>query len=418
MRLIAALAALCLALAATGCWDRKEPDDMVFAVALGFDIDDDGDYVAIAQFANPAAAKGGVPPSSQPAGSAPFWTDCAKGRTPFDALANLSPALSREMTVSNIEVLLISERLARRGIAPIMDLVARDNELRLTVSAAVVNGDLKSLLESQFPEDPIPALSIQRMLNPIHFIDPSAMSPGLLQSIADMLRPGQDLLLPVLRLNAGAGSESGAEHGPDSASDSPSDSKSGVGSTSPGPSVTHIGSAAFHRDRMIGWLDGHESRGANFARSRSQHAPVSVRSPAGGLVSIHVAHVVSTVSSRYMDGDVSILIKAKVEGHVQGQTGLEEGQAGVNFADSESLRDLRSCLAQCVREDIEHALAKSREYRSDFIGLGNAVYRRLPRAWRAGVGDRWYELLPDVEVDIEVESTLTSPGLLRESLHY
>jgi spore germination protein KC len=394
MRLIAALAALCLALAATGCWDRKEPDDMVFAVALGFDIDDDGDYVAIAQFANPAAAKGGVPPSSQPAGSAPFWTDCAKGRTPFDALANLSPALSREMTVSNIEVLLISERLARRGIAPIMDLVARDNELRLTVSAAVVNGDLKSLLESQFPEDPIPALSIQRMLNPIHFIDPSAMSPGLLQSIADMLRPGQDLLLPVLRLNAGEGS------------------------TSPGSSVTHIGSAAFHRDRMIGWLDGHESRGANFARSRSQHAPVSVRSPAGGLVSIHVAHVVSTVSSRYMDGDVSILIKAKVEGHVQGQTGLEEGQAGVNFADSESLRDLRSCLAQCVREDIEHALAKSREYRSDFIGLGNAVYRRLPRAWRAGVGDRWYELLPDVEVDIEVESTLTSPGLLRESLHY
>ncbi|MBP7892891.1 MAG: Ger(x)C family spore germination protein [Firmicutes bacterium] len=394
MRLSAALVALCLAVAATGCWDRKEPDDMVYAVALGFDIDDDGDYVAIAQFANPVAAKGGVGPGSQPAGSAPFWTDCAKGRTPFDALTNLSPTLSREMTVSNIEVLLISERLAKRGIAPIMDLVARDNELRLTVSAAVVDGDLKSLLGSQFPEDPIPALSIQRMLNPIHFIDPSAMSPGLLQSIADMLRPGQDLLLPVLRLNAGAGS------------------------TSPGPSVTHIGSAAFHRDRMIGWLDGHESRGANFARSRSQHAPISVQSPAGGLVSIHVTHVASTVAPRYMDGDVSVLIKAKVEGHVQGQTGLGKGQAGVDFAGPESLRDLRSCLAQCVREDIQAALTKSRQYRSDFIGLGNAVYRRLPRVWRAGVGDHWYELLPDVKVDIEVEAALTSSGLLRESLHY
>ncbi|MBP7868542.1 MAG: Ger(x)C family spore germination protein [Firmicutes bacterium] len=400
MRLSAALVALCLALASAGCWDRKEPDDMVYAVALGFDIDDDGDYVAIAQFANPVAAKGGAGPGSQPAGSMPFWTNCAKGRTPFDALANLSPALSREMTVSNIEVLLISEKLAKRGIAPIMDLVARDNELRLTVSAAVVDGSLRCLLESEFAEDPIPALSIQRMLNPIHFIDPSAMSPGLLQSIADMLRPGQDLLLPVLRFNAGAGSESG------------------MGSTSPRPSVMHIGSAAFHRDRMIGWLDGHESRGANFARSRSQHAPISVQSPAGGLVSIHVTHVASIVKPRYMNGDVSVLIKAKVEGHVQGQTGLEEGQAGVNFAGPESLRDLRSCLAQCVREDIEHALAKSREYRSDFIGLGNSVYRRLPRVWRAGVGDHWYELLRDVKVDIEVEATLTSSGLLRESLHY
>ena len=418
MRLSAALVALCLAVAATGCWDRKEPDDMVYAVALGFDIDDDGDYVAIAQFANPVAAKGSVGTGPQPAGSAPFWTDCAKGRTPFDALTNLSPSLSREMTVSNIEVLLISERLAKRGIAPIMDLVARDNELRLTISAAVVDGDLKSLLESQFPEDLIPALGIQRMLNPIHFIDPSAASPGLLHSIADMLRPGQDLLLPVLRLNVGAGSESDAEHSPDSASDSPSGSKSGIGSTSPRPSVTHIGSAAFHRDRMIGWLDGHESRGANFARGRSQHAPISVQSPAGGLVSIHATHVGSTIALRYLDGDVSMLIKAKVEGHIEGQTALGEGQAGIDFADRESLRDLRSCLAQCVREDIEHALAKSREYRSDFIGLGNAVYRRLPRVWRAGVGDHWYELLPDVKVDIEVEATLTSSGLLGESLHY
>ena len=135
-------------------------------------------------------------------------------------------------------------------------------------------------------------------------------------------------------------------------------------------------------------------------------------------MSIHVTHVASTVAPRYMDGDVSVLIKAKVEGHVQGQTGLGEGQAGVDFAGPESLRDLRSCLAQCVREDIQAALTKSRQYRSDFIGLGNAVYRRLPRVWRAGVGDHWYELLPDVKVDIEVEAALTSSGLLRESLHY
>ncbi len=66
-----------------------------------------------------------------------------------------------------------------------------------------------------------------------------------------------------------------------------------------------------------------------------------------------------------------MLIKARVEGHVQGQTGLEDGQAGVDFANPESLRDLRSCLAQCVREDIEHALAKSRKYGSDFIGVGD-----------------------------------------------
>ena len=400
MRLIAALAALFMAFSAAGCWDRKEPDDMVFAVALGFDMDEDGDYVAIAQFANPMAAKSGVGPTSQPAGSAPFWTNCAKGRTPFDALSNLSPALSREMTVSNIEVLLISERLARRGIAPIMDLVARDNELRLAVSAAVVDGSLESLLGSQLPEDPIPALAIQRMLNPIHFIDPSAMSPGLLQSIADMLRPGQDLLMPVLRLNAGAGSESGTD------------------STSPGSPVTHMGSAAFHRDKMIGWLDGHESRGANFARSRSQHAPISVQSPAGGLVSIHITHVESTITPRCVDGDVSMLIRAKVEGHVQAQTGLDQGQAGVNLADAESLQHLRSRLAQCVREDIEHALARSKQYKSDFVGLGNAIYRRLPQVWRAGVGERWYELLPDVPVQVEVEATLTSSGLLRESLHY
>lgn len=42
----------------------------------------------------------------------------------------------------------------------------------------------------------------------------------------------------------------------------------------------------------------------------------------------------------------------------------------------------------------------------------------LPQVWKAGVGERWCKILPDVEVDVQVEATLTSPGLLREGLRY
>ena len=95
----------------------------------------------------------------------------------------------------------MSERLAREGIGPVVDYMSRNPEMRLNVSTAVVDGDLRTLMESEFPVDPIPALSIRRMLTKPQTVDPSPAAADLLTLAIGLRRPGSDLILPVLKVD-------------------------------------------------------------------------------------------------------------------------------------------------------------------------------------------------------------------------
>jgi len=128
------------------------------------------------------------------------------------------------------------------------------------------------------------------------------------------------------------------------------------------------------------------------------------------------------------DGErVSVLIQVAAQGYVEAKVSREGGggeggmegligqkAGGQRMSEEEFNRSVRSRIAQAMREDILKALAKSVEYGSDFLQLGNAVYRRLYKVWQSGVGERWYQLLPEVDVEVQVEVVLTHPGLVRE----
>ena len=56
---------------------------------------------------------------------------------------------SREFFWAHNRVLLFSEKLARRGIGEILDLVARERQFRPVMPPAVVEGTLRRLLEAR-----------------------------------------------------------------------------------------------------------------------------------------------------------------------------------------------------------------------------------------------------------------------------
>lgn len=399
MRAFAAVAVLCLAVLAAGCWDSREPNDMVYAMAVGFDIDDDGQYVAAIQFANPAAnqASGGSSRSSS-SGQYPFWTYSAKGHTPAEAVAALRPYVPREITLTHAEVLLVSERLARHGIGPILDFIARSWQARLLIAGGVVDGDLMELLRAQSPADPIPALSIRRLLDRVKESEIAPSAPDLLTAVSSVLRVGGDLILPVLKVH---GRQSGESGGLSAALEPPAQAP-----------FAHSGAAAFRSDKMVGFIDSKEARGAGFVLNKAGSATIHVDSPVGGLLSIRVVGAAAKLVPSFEDGRVSFLVKVSASGYIEGETAFGASTAGVS--DKEFANHVRARLAQAIREDIEAAFDKSLEYGSDFLQLGNAVHRMLPRVWKSEVGDRWYDILQEVTLDIQVETELAQPGLLRQ----
>lgn len=317
MRAVAASVALCLALVAAGCYDSREPNDLVYGLALGFDIDDEGRYIAAIQFANPAAVRqaGTSSSPSSGSGSQAYWTYSAVGHTPAEAIAALSPHLARDLALTHIEVLLLSERLARHGIAPIIDYLARNWQTRLTISGAVVDGDLMDLLRAESPMDAVPALSMRRMLGRMRTADFATVSSDVLTAVTRLVRTGSDLILPVLKV---ANKESGR-------SSQPTQSSQPLAKAP----FANLGAAVFLSDRMVAFIDQKEARGSGFVLGGPGPVSIHVDSPRGGLLSIRLVDLGTRVIPSFSGGQVSFVIRASASGYIEAKPSSKESTRDV-----------------------------------------------------------------------------------------
>ena len=100
------IAALCGSLCA-GCWNRREPELLGVVLAVAFDYNQEKNlYEVIAQLANPIVLE--KEPNSSPGGGGgkAFWTASAQGKTPFEAIRNLTEISSRELFWAHCRVTL------------------------------------------------------------------------------------------------------------------------------------------------------------------------------------------------------------------------------------------------------------------------------------------------------------------------
>lgn len=143
-----------------------------------------------------------------------------------EALRNLRNILPGDLYLSHAQVLLLSEEAASDSILPLADYLCRENDVRLSLRAAVVrNGSAAALLEN---DDEVYALS--------DLLDRSAQEGVLpdmpLYRVADVLHADGTAILPALRVDD-------------------------FGQTAP------AGTAVFRRERLSCFLDGEIGGGDN-----------------------------------------------------------------------------------------------------------------------------------------------------------
>lgn len=377
-----------------GCWDREEPDDVIHVLALGFDILDDGNYRVLAQFSNPiaAAGSGGSSASGSPGSDSqkPYWVYSMDGRTPFEAIRNLSPVSTRMVDLSHVGVVLLSERLARAGVTPVLQMIYREPELRLSARWAVVDGSVEDVLKAQFPAESAPSMGLLRILMPQRVTNPGIDSGTVLKSVGELMRPGAEMSLP--RLEA-----TGAVH-------------EGEQDTTLRSPVEYSGGAAFRDDKMVGWIKGRAVRGVNYVTDTMQRGAVLVMVPEqDGLTAVDLVSESCGVRPVTQDGGLRIKLGVEIVGHLEDQTSPDGNL--MNLHDPDIIASLGRRLSEVVENDIRAAIELARDLQSDVFGFGNAVYRKLPGVWDE-IGHKWDEVFLTVPVDIEVTAVVHHPGMV------
>ena len=94
----------------------------------------------------------------------------------------------------------------------------------------------------------------------------------------------------------------------------------------------------------------------------------------------------SVTPTLYSDGTAEFLVKAEATVGLGDQTGT------INLADPDNAPDLIKAAAAIIRDEIESAVAKSKELDADVFGFGEYLHRKYPDEWKR-MKNTWDERL-------------------------
>ncbi|PYI52232.1 hypothetical protein DLM86_22445 [Paenibacillus flagellatus] len=140
-------AILLLFLPLTGCWDRREIDDVGIVLGIGFDESNGKQSVSMVhQFAVPKQFAAKESGSSQ----TNYLNLVNEGVSVFSNIRELSTRAERSPSYEHLRMIVISEKVARSfDLNNIIDFLMRNTETRRTIRVAITQGKARDVFEKR-----------------------------------------------------------------------------------------------------------------------------------------------------------------------------------------------------------------------------------------------------------------------------
>lgn len=386
-----------------GCTDAQEIESVGFILGLGIDIADGGRVRIWVQTAVPSS-------KPEEAEKQPAWTTSSEGESVWDAMRKLNSRSAKALFRGHIKVLVFSEKYARGGIARALDVLARDGDFRYKSWVVVTSDPIERLFSVQAEHEAVASLHVNDIM-----LSATRSSTAPLSRFMDLItsleQPGDQPLLARVSLvkSEPASGESEAGQG----------ANAGQGGASGQEGVEICGSAAFHDDKMVGWLDPEQTAAVLIMRNRLRDYSFTHRMPGreGGTVGVSLSGVRAAIEfPAQASTDPDALRGAEVRIRVRGRVDIREVNSGQQAMSRQSLDELASGLSRQIEENLAQLIHTAQHVLgSDIIGIGEMVRRRVSsRAWDQGISATWHDtfktlkIVPDVSVEVVKRGMTTS----------
>lgn len=384
-KLIFLLIVTILANLLSGCWNRKEINELSIVTAVGIDKSSEG-YLVSVQIINPSE----IASEKKASNRTPVNTYHASGRTIFEAVRRLTLETPRRAYFAHMRLLVFGEEMAKEGIARSLDLFSRDHEIRSDYSIVIAkNQRAEKLLEILTPVELIPANKIlsslktsQKVWAPTHMVE----LDELLNSLSS---EGQDATLTgvIIKGNPDIGmSTNNLENVELPAS----------------LLIQYIG--AFKGDKLVGWLSEKESMGYGYITDEVSGSVVTIPYGKDGKLGVEIVRSKTKVKGKVENGKPKIDIEVLAEGNIA------EVESEVDLSKSKNIYKIQAIVEEQVKTQIEAAIQKAqKDLKSDIFGFGEVIHRADPKAWKEFKKD-WNQEFSHVKPNIRVTVKIRRSG--------
>lgn len=380
LRILGMLTALALILSCfSGCWDYREIEKLAIVAGMAADRDEERDiYIITVEVLNSQIAKDGTETRST--------VVTGEGKTIFDAVRNIIILTGTKLYWSHCKVVVIGQEMARDGITPVADWISRLIETRpdiwVLVSTEKTAGEI---LKNKAPMQEVTSYFMEDLFESQKEI-PRFPDAILFELLGDLSSEGVSIILPRVELISGING---------------------------GGQVPRIfGAAVFFRDKMVGQLDGLETRNIMWVREGAEGGVVTEYQQEGDGhvdISLEVASMKVEKIPKFIDGKPAMQVKLDYS------LVLTEVGKSIDLNEEKYLNSLMSLTENDLKKEVSRSVRKLQtELRSDVTGFGEAFRLKFPGYWKQVV-HRWteiYRTLPvyyDVKVNIRGSALRSKP---------
>jgi spore germination protein KC len=373
----------------TGCWNRRELNELALVVAMS--IDKSGNqYLISTQVVDP----GEVSISAGGSGRAPVTTYDEKGKHLFEAVRRMTTISPRKLYWSHLQMLIISEEVAKDGLNNILDFFTRDNEFRKDFYI-VVSKDIqaKEILRNLTSIEKIPAHKMRSSLETSEKAWAPTTAIQLDELISALTSDGINPILTGLSIH-GIGPKG--------------ESVENVQRIEPFARLKYKNLAIFKKDKLIGWFNENESKGYNYIMNNVHSTVGHIPCEKKGELVLEVIRSRAKIKGRVVNGN------PKIDIFLSSEANIGEVACHVDLTKPDAITKLEENTNKVDIDIIKNSVNKAKELGVDVFGFGEVIHRADPKAWKS-LKKNWDQEFVQVPVSVHSNLKIRRTGAVNQS---
>ncbi|ERJ13865.1 Ger(x)C family spore germination protein [Haloplasma contractile] len=373
-----------------GCKDQYELNEIAITSALAFDKTSGG-YKVTAQVILPSEVTA-VNQSSRVA----VTTFEEEGKTIDESLRKLTNESSRTVYLGHLRGVVISEGLAKEGIADIIDYLFRNPEVRSDFYIYVgLRNDASDFLKVLTPIEKVPANDLFSGIRVSNEKWGTSNIKDIDEIVEVLSNKGEQLVLNAIVIKGDL------DDGKDI---------SNVNQIETPTSIKFQNLVVFYRDQMIATLNEEESLAYNHVIGSINSTIVNVPCENGDHFAFEINDTYRKINPIYNEEQWSIQILYEVSGNIN------ELPCKFDLNEQPNLKRIEKLIEQELKGHMYSIVTKAqREFKSDIFGFGTVVHRHYKEEWKK-VGESWNPVFKKINVDVSVEVTIKKTGNSDDSI--
>lgn len=364
----------------TGCWDRKEVNDLAFVTMTGYDKMGENQYRTSIQVPLPGAM-GGTGSTGGGGGTqgGPYYIDSEIGRNIRESNDLLQRRMSRKTNFSHRRVIIIGEELARSGFKKTLDVLLDQPQSRITAYVLVTRGEAMQILNAEPHLEKLPSEALRELSKENEGINVKNI-------LNDIWRPGKDPVIPLIINNE---TENGKSK----------DKKK---------EAQLQGYAILKEDKLIFFTNSEETLGAQFLLNKKNHKNYTFPIDEEGELNVHFEKVKNKVSYKLVNERPVFTITFHVSASIM------QNEPDLELNNQEIYDQVKKSLESSIQKQVLALLNHSKSEGIDVYGLGWYLFRHENKLWEKNLKENWRETLQKLEVKVKVRSKITrsiNPGI-------